>query len=104
MAQTTLMPNTATVATGNSVFVSTATTQANLEFVPLSGTGFTGTVLIESSTAPAPGTNDWFTIATLVFSAHTSIVDINLYLSDNPWIRAHITASTLGSISVYLAY
>jgi hypothetical protein len=104
MAQNTLLRNTATVDTGAGVFVSTATKQANIEFVPLTGTGFTGTVIIESSTAPSPGSSDWFTIATLVFSAHTSILDINLYLSDNPWIRARTSVSTLGSISVYLAF
>ena len=104
MAQTTLLRNTATVDTGAGVFVSTLATQVNLEFVPLSGTGFTGTVVIESSTSPSPGSGDWFTVATLDFSAHTSILDINLYLSDNPWLRARATVTTLGSISVYIAY
>jgi hypothetical protein len=104
MAQTTLMPNTASVTTGTGVFVSTNTSIINLEFVPQSGVGFSGTVLIESSTSPNPTSNDWFTIATLVFSAHTTIADINLYLSNNPWIRARISAATIGSISVYLAY
>lgn len=104
MAQATLLPNTATIATGTGVFVSTNTTVANLEFVPQSGLGFSGTVVIESSTSPQPTADDWFTIATLVFSAHTNIVDINLYLSNNPWMRARVSASSIGSVSVYLAY
>ena len=104
MAQNTLLRNTAIVATGSEVFVSTLTKQVNLEFVPLTGTGFTGTVVIESSTSPSPGNGDWFAVATLDFSAHTTILDINLYLSDNPWLRARTTVSTIGSISVYLAY
>jgi hypothetical protein len=104
MAQATLLPNTATLTTGAGVFVSTNATLVNLEFAPQSGLGFSGTVVIESSTSPSPGADDWFTIATLVFSAHTSIVDINLYLSNNPWLRARTSVSSIGSISVYLAY
>jgi hypothetical protein len=105
MAQLTLLPNTGSVATGTGYFISTAVTQANLEFAPQANTGFSGTVYIDSSTAPNPGANDWFTIATLVFSAQTTTVDINLYLSTNPWIRARIAvAPSIGSISVYLAY
>lgn len=104
MAQTTLLRNTAVVDTGAGVFVTTNTVQANLEFVPQSGVGFAGTVVIESATAPQPGATDWFNIATLEFSAHTTVCDINLYLSNNPWIRARVTVSTFGSISVYIAY
>lgn len=104
MAQATLLPNTATVRTGNQIFVTTQATQVNLEFVPQSGVGFSGTVVIESSTAPSPGANDWFTIATFIFSAHTNNVDVNLYLNNNPWLRARVTISTIGSISTYLAY
>lgn len=104
MAQATLLPNTASVGTGKEVFVTTQATQVNLEFAPQSGVGFTGTVLIESSTAPSPGANDWFTIATFIFSAHTTNLDINLYLNNNPWLRGRVTISTIGSISTYLAY
>lgn len=104
MAQTTLLPNTAVVSTGAGVFVTTNTAQANLEFVPQSGVGFSGTVVIESSTAPQPGASDWFSVATLTFSAHTTVLDINLYLTNNPWLRARITTATIGSISIYLAY
>lgn len=104
MAQATLLPNTSTVATGNQVFVTTNTTQVNLEFAPQTNVGFSGTILIESSTAAQPTASDWFTIATLVFSAHTSNVDINLYLSNNPWLRARTTVATAGSVSVYIAY
>ncbi len=98
MAQVILMPNKAVITVGAGHFVSTQTKQANLQFVPQSGLGFSGTVLIQSSTAPNPGANDWFTIATLVFSAQTTTVDINLYLSDNPWLRANISAAAIGSI------
>ena len=104
MAQATLLPNTGSVSTGSQVFVTTNTTQVNLEFAPQTNVGFSGTVLIESSTAAQPTSSDWFTIATLVFSAHTSNVDINLYLSNNPWVRARTTVATAGSISVYIAY
>jgi hypothetical protein len=104
MAQTTLLPNTSTVSTGASVFVSTNAKQVNMEFAPQINSGFSGTIIIESSTASQPTAGDWFTIATLVFSAHTSVVDINLYLSNNPWIRARTSVATSGSISVYIAY
>jgi hypothetical protein len=104
MAQVTLMPNTSIVAAGTGAFVGTPVTQANLQFVPQAGVGFSGIVEIDSSSAPNPGSNDWFPIATLVFSAHLTTLDISLYLSNNPWIRANITTSEIGSISVYMAY
>ncbi len=111
MAQVVLMPNTSSASVGAGTFVTTLTTQVNLQFVPQAGLGFSGTVLIQSSTAPNPASTDWFTIATLVFSAHTTTVDINLYLSDNPWLRANIPTGTpsqpnpsVGSISVYAGY
>jgi|ERR1700733_1025700 len=104
MAQVTLMPSTAIVATGAGTFVGTITTQINLQFVPQSGVGFSGVVEIDSSTSPNPGGGDWFPIATLTFSAHLTPLDINLYLSDNPWVRANILSTTIGSISVYMGY
>lgn len=109
MAQATILPSTSTIATGNQVFVTTATTQVNLEFAPQANVGFTGTVVIESATSAQPISTDWFTIATLVFSAHTTNVDINLYISNNPWLRARTTANSgqstvSGSISAYIAY
>jgi hypothetical protein len=105
MAQVTLLPNTSTVTTGSSFFLTTAVDRATLQFTPQSNTGFSGIVYIDSSTSPAPTNNDWFTIATLTFSAHTSTVAIDLFLSNNPWVRARISkAPTLGSVSVYMAY
>ena len=102
MSSVILLPQTTTTATGSSFYVGSAT-QANLQFTPQQNLGFTGTVLLESSTAPNPGATDWFTIATLVFSAHTTTVDFNLYLSNNPWVRARVSAASLGAVSIYMA-
>jgi hypothetical protein len=105
MANLTLMPQTGAATSGTSYNISTATTQVNLQFSPQPSAGFTGTVVIDGSTAPSPGASDWFALATLDFSNHTSVVDFNLYFTDTPWIRARLpAAATQGAIAVYLAY
>lgn len=103
MANVILLPQTGTVNKGAGFLIGTAVSEINLQFSPQVNLGFTGIVIIESSTVPSPGDFDWFPIATLVFSAHTTILDINLFISNNPWIRARTLAPTLGSVSVYMA-
>lgn len=103
MSNVILMPQTGSIATGASFFVGTSASGATLQFTPQQNVGFSGTVLIESSTAPNPGANDWFTAITLVFSAHTTSAVINAFLSNNPWLRARVTAASIGAISVYMA-
>lgn len=98
-----LLPQTGIETNGTGQYIGPTVSEVNLQFTPQKNIGFTGTVTIQSSTSPNPGDGDWFPIATLNFSAHTSIVDINLYVSNNPWLRAQTTATAFGSISVYLA-
>jgi len=104
MAQFTLMPATGVATVGSSVNISTRTTQVSLQFTPQPALGFSGVVVIDSSSAPNPGISDWFPVATLTFSSHTSSVAINLYVSNNPWLRARIVDPTIGSMSVYMAF
>jgi hypothetical protein len=104
MPQVTLMPQSGVATTGSSFSIGTSTSQVNLQFSPLSAMGFSGTVVLDSSTAPNPGADDWFALCTLVFSAHTSTLNFNLYVSNNPWIRARIVNPSLGAISAYMAY
>jgi len=98
-----LLPQTGSANKGTPVFIGNGVDEINLQFTPQVNLGFTGTVLIESSTAPNPSDFDWFSIATLVFSGHASTVDINLYISNNPWIRGRTADTVFGSISVYMA-
>lgn len=104
MAQISLMPNASIATVGASFFVGTAVDRATVQFTPQTNLGYSGTVVIDSSTAPSPGANDWFPIMTLVFSAHTSSVSLDVFLNNNPWLRARVVSPTLGSVSVYLAY
>lgn len=105
MANTTLLPQTGSASTGTGLNIGTHVTTLNLQFSPQSNVGYSGTVLIEGSVAPSPGANDWFLISTIAFTAHTTILDFNLYFTNNPWIRARMPANgTLGALSVYAAY
>lgn len=104
MAQVTLMPNSSVVATGSSFFVGTAVDRATVQFTPQTNTGFSGVVYLETATAPQPTASDWFVVSTFTFQAHTSIVAIDIFLSNNPWLRIRMAAPTLGSVSVYMAY
>lgn len=105
MAQVTLLPQTGSVNTGTSVKIGTIVDKVNIQFTPQANLGFSGTVLIEGSTAPSPGNDDWFTLVTVALTNHTSVVNFNLFLSNNPWVRARTPAAgTLGSVSVYMAY
>ncbi len=104
MPQVTLMPSAGVATIGSSVNIGTRITQVGLQFTPQPALGFSGAVVIDSSSAPNPGTSDWFPITTLTFSSHTSTVAINLLVNNNPWLRARIVDPTIGSVSVYMAY
>lgn len=105
MSNTTLLPQTGSATTGSSLNIGTNVSTLNLQFSPQASIGYSGTVIIEASTAPSPGANDWFTIATVAFTAHTTVLDFNLYFTNNPWIRARMPSNgTLGAMAVYAAY
>src|SRR5688572_1514443 len=104
MSLVTLLPQTGSISVGPSFNVGTLTSKLNLQFTPQANLGFSGNVVIETSTAPNPGANDWFTIATVACSAHTTTVSFNLYISNNPWIRARLASATIGKVSVYMAF
>jgi hypothetical protein len=105
MANITLMGLNGLATVGTGFNIGTVVTTANLQFTPQASAGFSGTVIIDGSTAVSPGTNDWFPIVTLVFTAHTTVLDFNLYFTNNPWIRCRVPANaTAGAIAVYMAY
>lgn len=104
MAQVTLLPQSGVTTTGSSFNIGTSRTQVNLQFTPQAAMGYSGTVVIDSSSAPSPGADDWYPLCTLVFSAHTSTLNFNLYVQNNPWIRARIENPVIGAISAYMAY
>jgi hypothetical protein len=105
MANLTLMAQNGAATVGPAFFIGTAVTTVNIECSPQPSAGFGGTVIIDGSTVPNPGSSDWFAIATMVFSAHTSVLDFNLYFTNNPWIRCRVPANaSQGAIAVYLAY
>jgi hypothetical protein len=105
MTNITLMAQNGAATVGTGFNIGTAVTTMNLQFSPQPSAGFAGTVLIDASTAVSPGASDWFTIATFVFNAHTTVVDLNIYFTNNPWIRARLPANaTQGAIAVYAAY
>jgi hypothetical protein len=105
MANLTLMAQNGLATVGTGFNIGTAVTTVNLQFTPQASAGFSGQVVIDGSAAPSPGASDWFPIATLNFTAHTTLLDFNLYFTNNPWIRARLPANaTLGAVSIYLAY
>jgi len=105
MTNLTLMPLTGAASTGTAYNIGTSITQANFQMTPQASAGFSGTIVLEGSSSPSPTVNDWFNLATLVFSAHNSTVDFNMYFTNTPWIRARLPAAgTQGAISVYMAY
>ena len=98
---TTLLPQNGTAGTvGTATLFDSAATTRTLQFNPQSTLGFTGTVVIEGSSAGSPGSNDWVSLANVVFSAHTQNFSINMF-TGMPWMRARITAGTVGAVSVY---
>ncbi len=105
MTNVTLMAQNSLAVTGTSFNIGTKVTTANLQFSPDPSNGYTGTIIIDGSTAPSPGATDWFPMATLNFNVHTTILDFNIYFTNNPWIRARMPSNaTQGSIAVYAAY
>lgn len=105
MANLTLMAQNGAASTGTGFNIGTLVTTLNLQLSPQASAGFSGTVIIEGSSAPSPGANDWFPMATMLFQAHTSTLDFNLYFTNNPWIRARLPANaSQGAIAIYAAY
>jgi hypothetical protein len=105
MAQVTIMPQTGAATTGTGVFLGSAVTTANIQCTPQANVGFSGTVLIEASSATSPGNNDWATVTTLTFTNHTNVLNFDMFFTNKPWLRARLPANgTLGAVSVYLVY
>jgi len=103
MALTTLLAETGVAGTvGSSALVSTTVTSRQLQFNPKTGQGFSGTLIVEGSSAGSPGNSDWSQLAEVIFSAHTQNFVITMQTSI-PWMRVRVTAGTLGAVSVYMA-
>lgn len=100
MTLVTLLPQSGTAGTIGSGALIGATDQQNLQFNPQPGVGFSGTVVIEGSAAGSPGASDWVQLASVIFSAHTQNVSINMFNS-MPWMRARLAAGTIGAVAVF---
>lgn len=84
---------------GTGVLFDTAVTKRSIQVNPDSN-GFSGTLLIEGSNVATPSATDWTTLVTLTYRTHTSNVIFDMY-TNTAWMRARVTAATLGSVSVY---
>ena len=62
--------------------------------------GFSGSVVIESSYAASPGNNDFQAAVTVTFTAHKNNFSMDVEL-DAPWIRARLVTSTAGTVTVF---
>lgn len=100
MAFSTLLPQVGTVTTGTATLFSTSDSRRNLQFNPQPGVGFSGTVVIEGSSAGQPGSGDWVQLAEVVFSAHTQNVSLDFF-TDQPWMRAKTSAVSSGAVAVF---
>lgn len=101
MATVTLLPENGTAGTvGASALFGSGSTKRNLQFNPKTVVGFTGTVLIEGSSAGSPGATDWVTLAEVVFSAHSQNFSVDMF-TDVPWMRAKVTAGSTGAVSIF---
>lgn len=96
----TLLGQVSTPTTGSATLYPTTVSKNSFQVNPDPSSGFTGTVLIEGSSVPTPGANDWVTLATIALSAHTTNFTFDLY-NNVPWMRAKVSAATTGAVSVY---
>jgi hypothetical protein len=71
-----------------------------VQFNPMAGNGFSGTVKIEQSYSTSPAATDYATLMTVDFTAHTTDLIIEA-VSNAPSIRATISAYTSGGIAIY---
>jgi hypothetical protein len=105
MSNLTLMAMSGAASTGAAFNIGTSVSTLNIQCTPQASIGFSGTVLLSGSTAVNPGASDWFPIATMIFNAHTTVLDFNLYFTNNPWIQVSLPANaTFGAVAVYAAY
>lgn len=100
MAVKTLLPQTGNVGVGSTVNFPTSDTVRVIQVNPQAGHGFSGTLVIEGSSAASPGNNDWVSVATIVMMGHTQNFSLDIQ-SSVTWMRARISASTSGAVAVY---
>lgn len=100
MAIKTLLSQTGVVGAGATTAFPGSDNIRTVQFNPLVGAGFSGSVVIEGSYAAQPGNNDFVTLATVTFTAHTQNLSLDIQ-SDAPNLRARIASSQTGAIAVY---
>ncbi len=94
----TLISGASTVAAYPAVSFSASDPVRTFQFVPIGS--YTGTVVIEGSMVSNPSDSDYTKLVTVTFTGHTTSLTINVR-SSMATVRAKITASTSGSISLY---
>ena len=99
MTNKTLLSQTGVVGPGPTTNFDTTQNIRTIQVNPQVNVGFSGTLVIEGSNATNPGNNDFFVLATIVMTGHTPNYTLDIE-SNVQWLRANITASTLGAIAV----
>lgn len=101
MAFQTLLRETAQFGVGPAALFPDTDQVREFQIVPHPA-GFTGTLVLEASSAPEPGAGDWFPMATITLEAHTTTFAFDLHLN-RPWMRVNVTRSKMGTISVHVS-
>lgn len=101
MALSTLLRETGVVGAGPTLYFSEVDKVREFQVVPHPA-GFSGTIIIEGSSAATPGASDWFPLAKLTLKGHVKSFAFDLHVN-RPWMRVNVVDSKMNTIAVHVS-